>query len=520
LSVEGTILSEETDIDITIGEPIFVREYLEAPRYREVMACGLNDMNALEDDPGSLFNDAAHRLMQRYMRDIYDLTTVNYDHLFAAMLRHQPPGPFTERAFRNRVFLCAHELARRGTYRLHSLLERTYRDMVYEEPSEKFNDFMGLSVKEGVLTRDGDTFTKNPPPEMRDVDFHEARWEELTEVIANEAEPLTTMQDTVRRVARLPRLLLSKRIRDTFLDEDLQIFETDYAKYYDPELSKGPEVGRPFLLKPLRPRGGVVLSHGYMAAPLEIRKLAEFLFAQGYAVYGVRLRGHGTSPYDLGETPWEEWYESFNRGYAVIKTLTDRIILGGFSTGGCMALIAAARKGRKVQAAFSICAPLQIRKYGFRLIPSIVTLNTLLKRIGQNRTEWEYVENEPENKHINYNRNPLTGVRELVEAIDEMERVLPEVDIPTVVIQASKDPTVHPASAQVIFDKLSSKHKELTVFERDRHGIVNHEGREDVFARLDQFLTRAPAHTITEDLVAEREHDQAEAASPAAAEGA
>jgi 1-acyl-sn-glycerol-3-phosphate acyltransferase len=54
LSVEGTVLSEDTDIDITLGDPIDVAEYLRAPEYAAIMACGLHDMQDIEADPGSL----------------------------------------------------------------------------------------------------------------------------------------------------------------------------------------------------------------------------------------------------------------------------------------------------------------------------------------------------------------------------------------------------------------------------------------------------------------------------------
>lgn len=494
LSVEGTVLSEDTDIDITLGAPIRVREYLETPEYAGVMACGLNDLNLLEDDSASQFNEAARKLMLRYMRDIYQHTTVNYDHIFATLIRHQQTRSFTERAYRNRIFLSVMRIRELGTCRLHALLESTFRAIVYEDPSPKFHDFMSLCLKEGVLQRDGDRYTKNLELKRGAAGFHAARWEELSEVIANEIEPLPEVTGIIQQTARMPRFLLSKRIRDHFLKEDLALFEDAYARFYDIEHTKEPEVGRPFLLKPLRVKAGIVLSHGYMAAPMEVRKLAEYFYQRGYAVYGVRLAGHGTSPEDLAGVHWEDWYESFNRGYAIIKSLTDNIILGGFSTGGCLALIAAARKGFKVQAAFSISAPLQVRNYSVRLAPSIVTLNTVLKRLGRNRSEWEYVENEPENRHINYFKNPLTGVRELVKVMEVMEDALPEVRVPTVIIQGSRDPVVSSISGQMIFERVGAKYKELSVFERDRHGIVNGPGREDIFERVYQFLQRAPGH--------------------------
>ncbi|MBI1318820.1 MAG: alpha/beta fold hydrolase [Candidatus Hydrogenedens sp.] len=511
LSVEGTVLSKDTDIDITLGQPIDVRTYLEAPEYADMMACGLGDLEALEEDDRSRFNDAARLLMQDYMREIYQLTTVNYDHLFATIIRFQDARTFTERAYRNRIYLCARMLHETRRYRMHSILDQTFQGIVYEDSSPKFHNFMALCMKEGVIKRDGDTYIKNFALHRGDVPFHSVRWEEMTEVIANEIEPLNDLVEEIRRVTRMPRFLLSKRIRDIFVDEDQQLFECDYARYYNAELSKGPDVGRPFLLKPMKVRGGVVLAHGYMSAPLEVRALAEYLYQHGYAVYGVRLAGHGTSPEDLAQTPWEQWYESFNRGYAVIKTLTDNIILGGFSTGGCMALIGAARKANKVQSVFSICAPLHIRNYGFRLAPSVVSLNKLLRGMG--REGWEYVVNNPENAHINYNRNPMAAMNELAKVIAEMQRSLSSVQVPSLVVQASKDVTVHPTSGQEIFDGLGAAHKKLVVMERDRHGIINGLGREDVFAEVVHFLERAPQHSIAERVSLHEDLDMQEQAA-------
>jgi esterase/lipase/1-acyl-sn-glycerol-3-phosphate acyltransferase len=498
LSVEGTVLSEDTDIDITLGDPIDVSTYLEDPQYAEVMACGLNDLNMLEDDAYSQFNDAARALMRDYMGSIYQLTTVNYDHLFSTIIRFQDSRTFTERAYRNRIFLCAHWLAQSKRYRLHSVLENTYRDVVYEDPSAKFHNFMALCLKEGVLRREGETYIRNFALPARDVPFHSARWEEMSQVIANEIEPLGELEEEVKLITRMPRFLLSKRIRDIFLEEDQTLFEKDYAKWYSAEYSKGQDVGRPFLLKPMKAKGGIVLAHGYMAAPLEVREFAEYLYHEGYAVYGVRLAGHGTSPEDLAHRTWEDWYESFNRGYAIIKSFTDNIILGGFSTGGCMALIGAARKMNKIQAVFSVCAPLHLRSYGFRLAPSVVSLNNLLRGMGRNSSPWEYVANEPENAHINYARNPLNGLNELAQVISEMERALPNVKVPTLVVQSSKDPTVNPDSARQIFEAVGSEYKKLVIIERSRHGIINGKGRQDVFDEVVHFLDRAPQHETVE----------------------
>lgn len=491
LSVEGTIIGKDTDIDVTFGEPIDVREYLFTRESTELADCGDRDMDAFEADPRSLFNDSARALMLRYMRDIYDLTTVNYDHLFGTILRHQRQRRFTERSYRNRIFLAAHLLVEAGKYQIHDLLEKHYRDIIYEDWSPKFHNFMDVCVKEGIVSVDGEHYVKNFGQRTTEIDFHVSRQAALSNVIANEIEPLTELAASIKHIAHMPREALSRRIREIFLAEDAALFDTDYRAYARPGESKPMDVGRPFLLMPSRVRGGIVLVHGYMAAPLEIRAMANYFHSHGFAVYGVRLKGHGTAPEDLARTEWTEWYESVNRGYAIIKSVTDYIVLGGFSTGGVLAMLAAARKETKIQAVFSICAPLQLRNYMARHASSIVRMNTILTKLGRNPRE--FVENDPENEHINYRRNPIIGVRELGEAMKAMETELANVLVPALVVQSHQDPVVDPVSGPTIFDKLGTEHKELTVFNRTNHGIINGEGAEEVFDRVLRFLHWARA---------------------------
>ena len=493
LSVEGTLLSSDTNIDITLGEPIDIHPYLYRPVHAELMACG-DDLQKLERDPKSLFNEASTQLMERYMESIYRHTRVNYDHIFATIVRYQGTKPFTERRYRNRIFLCAHEFVKAGKHNLHDLLRKTYRDIIFEDPSPKFHDFMELCLREKVIRRDGRLYRRVPGVKQGKEDFHSVRAMETTYVIANEVEPLEGFVDLVKEVAAMPRQELSKRVRDIFLQEDHDSFEHDYEEYRMSE-SHPMDIGRPFLLVPERYKAGVVLVHGYLAAPEEVRALGEFLYERGYVVYGVRLKGHGTAPEDLARTTWEEWYESLNRGYVVIKSFTDNIILGGFSTGGCLALMGAGLKGEKIQSAFSISAPLKLRQFAARLVPSVVSFNSLVRRIRGGETGWEYLDNTPENEHINYRRNPLTGVRELNRAMEAMENVLEDIVAPTLIMQGSKDPTVDPSSGLDIFSQVGTPLKELTIFERENHGIVNGPRSEEVFERVYRFLLWARDQT-------------------------
>lgn len=489
LSVESTILAKDSDVDITLGEPIDAREYLEQPGFEELLVCGDSDFEAFEENPRSLFNDVARDMMNRYMGEIYELATINFDHIFANVIRHQTAQSFTERAYRNRIFLSAHEILKQGKRRVHGALRKYYRDILYEDPNRWFQDFTQLCIKENWIELEGEQYAKNFKLKRGVSEFHDVRKRELSYVIANEIEPMSDVLDIIKKYAVAPRRKISKMIHDLMIEEDNRIFNEDYEKHAHKRRSpKSAEIARPFLLKPTRIKAGIVLVHGYLAAPLEIYELAEYLYEQGYAVYGVRLKGHGTAPEDLAETPWEAWYESVNRGYAVIKTLTDDIILGGFSTGGALALLAAARKKDKIQAVFSINAPLQLRDYAVHLIPSLHVVNLILNRFQRSVPEWKYVANDPEHEHINYQRNPVSAIKQLGEVMGVMENSLSEIVAPTLILQGSRDPVVDPSSAQLIFHQVGTSDKEMVMLERDRHGVVLGEDSEDVFERVVQFL--------------------------------
>ena len=103
--------------------PIEVRPYLERSEFAEMMACGADDVDALESNPRSAFNEVAQEIMQRYMTDIYKLTTVNFDHLFANIIRYQKAKRFKKRAYRNRIFLL---LGDRDGLRWHGQRQRDF----------------------------------------------------------------------------------------------------------------------------------------------------------------------------------------------------------------------------------------------------------------------------------------------------------------------------------------------------------------------------------------------------------
>ena len=171
-----------------------------------------------------------------------------------------------------------------------------------------------------------------------------------------------------------------------------------------------------------------------------------------------------------------------------MQNTVQEFALVGFSTGAGLALLQGARKGKIFKGIVSINAPIKLQNIASRFTSAVVMWNKMLDTFQIETGKKEFVENEPENPHINYYRNPINGVYQLKRLMDEVEECLEKVQIPTLIIQGSEDPVVNPESALEIFEKLGTDQKEIYRLHSKHHVIVQSEEHEKVFKRIHEFL--------------------------------
>ena len=94
------------------------------------------------------------------------------------------------------------------------------------------------------------------------------------------------------------------------------------------------------------------------------------------------------------------------------------------------------------------------------------------------------------NAHINYARNPISGVVEIDRLMDDLEPRLAHITVPALVVQSSGDPVVEPKGSRQIFDLIGSSEKEYLLFNFERHGILLGEGAQKVHETIGQFIKR------------------------------
>lgn len=489
LEIEGPILLGKVDIDINFGRPIPAKKYITSGwKLRRMMADHQAYLNPGHFKQIPAFRKICVRLMYDYMKAIYAMTTVNHDHLMSYILAGYRQNSFSEHDFKKRIFLAIEHLRNIGLTNCHTSLYQKQFYLLTDDDHEKYENFVKEAVDGGYIRRENGIITRNRERFSVVSDFHTIRRDNIIEVLKNEIEPLRDLTRTISWQMFIPDFYFRWKIKDTFIKLDKKLFEEDYARYYLPAESKPKNIGEPFFLKRFFSRKGVILVHGYMAAPEEIRPLAEYLHRNGYNVYGVRMRGHGTAPEDLAARNWEKWYDSASRAYIIMKNSVKSLSIAGFSMGGGIALLQAANKPGRFAGVVSINAPLQLRSIAVKFSPFVVAWNTLLDTMSMEKLKKEFIENDPENPHINYLRNPVRGGYELDRLMKLVGNRLQNIADPALIIQASGDPVVDPASGQEIFDKLGAEDKEYYVVRADHHGILRGREAAEVNAKVLDFL--------------------------------
>lgn len=278
----------------------------------------------------------------------------------------------------------------------------------------------------------------------------------------------------------------------SLLEAELKLYDEEHASTFVEGKSKSKDTGHPILLEAEGSEYGVLLMHGYLAQPEEVRPFAEFLHSKGYSVFVPRLPGHGTTPEDLMRRSREEWYQASRRGYRIIRECAAKVIVCGFSMGAGLALLNASRHRGDFCAVVSVSAPVHMKGWALCHARFIHALQRLSAAVGL-RLIPALLDHHPENREINYLQNPVRGVAQLSSlmrlAADELDRIT----LPVCAIQADDDPVIKKDSLDYIVRKVKSSVKERHLLKGNVHGIVRGCLSNQVFEMAARFIEKVRA---------------------------
>ena len=165
------------------------------------------------------------------------------------------------------------------------------------------------------------------------------------------------------------------------------------------------------------------------------------------------------------------------------------MVAGGFSTGAGLVLDLCTRV-RGLSGVFAISPPFKLQDFSSRFVPAVSLWNRLMKKMNVESIRKEFVENKPENPHINYFRNPVSGIKELERLMDRLGDKLPTIHIPTLIVQSLGDPVVKPDGAMEIFKLLGTKDKELLMVNTIVMASSTGKDSERIFKAVGEFIEK------------------------------
>ena len=496
LLIEGNLLLTDTDMDIRLGDPISTHKTWSWVE-RRILALAIRRIDKLDD----LFDAAGgainwrerlvhasirnHVLPMRdaYMRAMYRQVTVNLSHLASRLIMTlvgEGANDIDKDLFHKTLYLAVKNLqTQTGVYLHRGLLHPDAYDELLEPNSPPLEQFAALSEQLKLIERTGDRY-RFLPKLIEESDFDRIRTENPIAVYANEIAPIgeagTALKEARTQISTLDEQAMARLRFDDALWRyrgDRKTFtKSRYRQINDQETATADAT--PYMIVPGDGGNGlaVVLVHGFLASPAELRELGERLAAAGHPVIGVRLRGHGTSPHDLDSRTWRDWLASLRRGYLTIAAFAERVCIVGFSTGGALALIFAAQSPAKLAGVAVASTPLKFKNKNLIFVPLLHGANKLTAWMPDNGGQMTFLANDSEHPDINYRHIPVHGLYELRLAVAEMEGSLDKVTCPVLVLQGNADNVVEPESAQIIFRKLKSTAKALHMVHSNRHGIL------------------------------------------------
>ncbi len=518
LLIEGNILLRDTDMDIRLCKPVRVTDCWRwwDRRLLERVTAGLDSLGdafALSPDAGRWdrrllarrLRRNAMRLRDEYMHRMYMGVTVNLSHLASSLvlgLIDRNKVAIEDARFHRLLYVAVKRLQSEAEIHLHRSLRNpeAYGGLL-EGECAGFEQFLETAARTDLIYHlDGDY--RFLPKLCAEHAFDEVRLENLVEVYANEAAPLRGVARSVREALDGAESVTAQSLARLRFDDELIGYEWDRQQFSKPrhreinDAETATESGEPFLLMPQKPRPlGVVLVHGFLASPAEMRGLGEQLFRLGFPVLGVRLKGHGTSPWDLRERSWQDWQDSVRHGFSIMAALAPRIALVGFSTGGALALILASERPPQLAGVVASSVPMKFQDRGMRFVPLMHGANRLVRWVSSFEGIKPFQSNESEHPQINYRQMPVRGLYELTVLVDALKASLAQVACPVTLVQGSDDPVVVPDSVNNILKYLGDDVPvELKMVDSERHGIINEDigdTRSTIVSSLDAWADLA-----------------------------
>jgi carboxylesterase len=166
---------------------------------------------------------------------------------------------------------------------------------------------------------------------------------------------------------------------------------------------------------------GCLLIHGYTASPEEILPLGEFFAKQGYKILWILFAGRGTYPTDLSRVRYQDWLNSIQDRYFMLKRMTDKVFLIGQSLGAMLTLSSTPEISPSVTIAIS--TPYTKSSLAMKIVNRFISILFPLMPMWHLRKK-KMVDKQ---KEANYPAYPIVATSSIIEIEKTREKLVKKI---------------------------------------------------------------------------------------------
>ncbi len=211
---------------------------------------------------------------------------------------------------------------------------------------------------------------------------------------------------------------------------------------------------------------GIILVHGLTGSPAEMKFVGKHLHKQGLTVYAPTLAGHCADDARLLATRCEDWVQSIKDAITKMRDEVAEIYLAGICVGGQVALLAAQQNPDKVKGVVIYSATLNYDGWNTpfyypwsRYIMPLLVRIPAMRRVNFAETPPYGIKSDRVRNAVMRGGDGIEGTLPHFPAMalyenhrlnKQLAKVLPQTNIPTLLIHAREDDVSHPRNAEEI----------------------------------------------------------------------
>ncbi len=271
------------------------------------------------------------------------------------------------------------------------------------------------------------------------------------------------------------------------------------AQRWDARQERDPDSGilvgaEPLDAGPSDAEVAVLLVHGFIGAASNFGELPERLADAGYRVRAIRLPGHGTTPFELRETPASEMLDAVLRELRGLKQQHNHVFIVGHSMGGTLSTLAASTEELD---GLILAAPYFRVSYQWYYVLRPETATTLTAWA----VRWVYKGdgfirvNRPEAKDdiLSYRWVPTEGTQtaDQLAARARDPELLKQITCPVLLLHSPDDFAASPRAAEQAFTQMATEDKTFIWMENSDHHLFWDYDREQTITAILDFINQS-----------------------------